>query len=110
MHRQAARGDVAAAILHAGSVAAAFLHAGSIDAAVLHTTQALSVQKRYANERDVQKRHGNERRGPAAGWHSERDGAARRDGVAKRGVSAAKSARVRGHVGAWGARAGDTTL
>lgn len=53
MHRRAARGDVAAA----------FLHADSIAVALLHGARALSVQKRYANEWDVQKRHGSEQGG-----------------------------------------------
>lgn len=57
MHRRAARGDVAAAFLHAGSVAVALLRAA----------RALSVQKRYANEWDVQKRHGNEQGGGRCG-------------------------------------------
>lgn len=56
MHRRAARGDVAAALLRAGSIAVALLHAA----------RALSVQKRYANERDVRKRHGNEQGGVSA--------------------------------------------
>lgn len=141
MHRRAARGDVAAAFLHAdsiavallhtgsiaaallraGSVAAAFLHAGSIAVALLRAARALSVQKRYANEWDVQKRHGSEQGGGRCGARGvsaaseavRRGGTARRagrhseeSGSAKRGVSAAKSARVRGHAGAWGARAG----
>lgn len=50
MHRQAARGDVAAAFLHAGSVTAALLRAGSIAVALLRAARALSMQKRYANE------------------------------------------------------------
>lgn len=110
MHRRAARGDVAAAFLHAGSVAAALLRAGSIAVALLRAARALSMQNRYANEWDVQKRHGSEQGGERggmarrtvrrAGRHSEESGSA------KRGVSAAKSARVRGHAGAWGARAG----
>lgn len=56
MHRRAARGDVAAALLRAGSIAVALLHAA----------RALSVQKRYANERDVRKRHGSEQGGVSA--------------------------------------------
>lgn len=67
MHRRAARGDVAAAFLHAGSIAAALLHAGSIAVALLHAARALSVQKRYANEWDVQKRHGSEQDGGRCG-------------------------------------------
>lgn len=115
MHRRAARGDVAAAFLHAGSVTVALLHAGSIAVALLRAARALSVQKRYANEWDVQKRHGSERGGGRCGARgvSAASGTARRagrhseeSGSAKRGVSAAKSARVRGHAGAWGARAG----
>lgn len=77
MHRRAARGDVAAAFLHAGSVAAALLRVGPIAVALLRAARALSVQKRYANEWDVQKRHGSEQgggRGSMAGG----DGAARR--------------------------------
>ncbi len=116
MRRQVARGDVAAAILHAGSVAAAFLHAGSIDAAVLHTTQALSVHKRYANERDVQKRHGNERRGPAAERYGERGGTAsvtaRHDATAWRDavrIGSEKRPRA-GTRGRLGSACGDTTL
>lgn len=115
MHRRAVRGDVAAAFLHAGSVTVALLHAGSIAVALLRAARALSVQKRYANEWDVQKRHGSERGGGRCGARgvSAASGTARRagrhseeSGSAKRGVSAAKSARVRGHAGAWGARAG----
>ncbi|MGO5240935.1 hypothetical protein ACTQ1Z_08510, partial [Parolsenella sp. LCP21S3_E11] len=67
MHRRTARGDVAAAFLHAGSVAAALLHTGSIAAALLRAARVLSVQKRYANEWDVQKRHGSEQRGGRCG-------------------------------------------
>lgn len=70
MHRRAARGDVAAAFLHAGSVAAALLLAGSIAVALLRAAWALSVQNRYANERDVQKRHGSERGGGRCGARS----------------------------------------
>lgn len=69
MHRRAARGDVAAAFLHAGSVAAALLRAGSIAVALLRAARALSVQKRYANEWDVQKRHGSEQSGGRCGVH-----------------------------------------
>ena len=84
----------------------------------------------------MQKRHGSEQGGerggavPAAYRRrgercGERRGAARRtvrraarragrhseeSGSAKRGASAAKSARVRGHAGAWGARAGTRGL
>ena len=60
MHRQTARGDVAAAFLHAdsvavallrtGPIAVALLHSGSIAAALLRAARALSMQKRYANE------------------------------------------------------------
>ena len=115
MHRRAARGDVAAAFLHAGSVTVALLHAGSIAVALLRAARALSVQKRYANEWDVQKRHGSERGGGRCGARgvSAASGTARRagrhseeSGSAKRGVSVAKGARVRGHAGAWGACAG----
>ena len=125
MHRRAARDDVAAAFLHAGSVAAALLHTGSIAAALLRAARALSVQKRYVNEWDMQKRHGSEQGGGRCGARgvsaaggavpavSRRGETARRagrhsaaSGSAKRGVSAAKSARVRGHADAWGARAG----
>lgn len=67
MHRRAARGDVAAAFLHADSIAVALLHIGSIAVALLHAARALSVQKRYANEWDVQKRHGSEQGGGRCG-------------------------------------------
>lgn len=126
MHRRAVRGDVAAAFLHAGSIAVALLHAGSIAVALLRAARALSVQKRYANEWDVQKRHGSERGGGRCGARgvSAASGTARRgerrnegngatssaarragrhseeSGSAKRGVSVAKGARVRGHAGA----------
>lgn len=95
MHRRAARGDIAAAFLHAGSVAAAFLHAGSVAAALLHAARALSVQKRYANEWDVQKRHGSEQGG-------ERLSETRRIGSEKR-----PRAGTRGRLGS---ACGDTTL
>lgn len=87
MHRRAARGDVAAALLCAGSIAAALLragsiavallragsiavallHTGSIAVALLRAARALSVQNRYANERDVQKRYGSEQGGERGG-------------------------------------------
>lgn len=126
MHRRAARSGVAAALLRAGSIAVALLLAGSIAVALLRAARALSVQKRYANEWDVQKRHGSEQGGGPCGARgvSAASGTARRaarrgeengvargtarragrhseeSGSAKRGVSAAKSARVRGHAGA----------
>lgn len=71
MHRRAARGDVAAAFLHAGSIAVALLRAA----------RALSVQKRYANEWDVQKRHGSEQGGGRCGAR----GVSTASGVARRG-------------------------
>ena len=101
MHRRAARGDVAAAFLHAGSIAVALLRAA----------RALSVQKRYANEWDVQKRYGSEQGGGRCGARGvsaaseavRRGGTARRagqhseeSGSAKRGVSAASRAAQRG--------------
>lgn len=119
MHRRAARGDVAAALLHTGSIAVAILRAA----------RALSVQKRYANEWDVQKRHGSEQgggrcgeRGASAVSEAPRRGERRNEqgggrcgekrrrseqgGAARRCVSAAKGVHVRGHAGAWRARAG----
>lgn len=68
MHRRAARGDIAAALSHAGSIAVALLHGA----------RALSVQNRYANERDVQKRHGSEQGVGRRGARGEQDGTARR--------------------------------
>lgn len=78
MHRRAARGDVAAASLHADSIAVALLHAGSVAVALLRAARALSMQKRYANEWDVQKRHGSEQGGGRCGARGEQDGTARR--------------------------------
>lgn len=104
MHRRAARGDVAAAFLHAGSVAAALLHTGSIAAALLRAARALSVRNRYANEWDVQKRHGNEQGGAARGTvqRGERLSETRRIGSEKR-----PRAGTRGRLGS---ACGDTTL
>lgn len=110
MRRRAARGDVAAALLHAGSIAVALLRVGYIDAALLHTgsiavallrtARALSVQKRYASEWDVQKRHGSEQGGGRCGGRgvSEAGGvatAARRIG-GERGGTARGTARRAG--------------
>lgn len=81
MHRRAARGDVAAALLRVGCIDAALLRTGSIAVALLRTARAPSVQKRYAGEWDVQKRYGNE-------WHGGRCGG--------RGVSAVSEAARRG--------------
>ena len=104
MHRRAARGDVAAALLRAGSIAVALLHAA----------RALSVQKRYANEWDVQKRHGSEQGG-------ERGGTARGNGTAsrtaQRGERLSETRRIgsekrprAGTRGRLGSACGDTTL
>lgn len=140
MHRRAARGDVAAAFLHAGSVTAALLRAGSIAVALLRTgsiaaallraARALSVQKRYANEWDVQKRHGNEQRGGRCGarrvsaaseaaWRGEENGAAggAASRAAQRGERLSETRRIgsekrprAGTRGRLGSACGDTTL
>ena len=123
MHRRAARGDVAAAFLHADSVAVALLRTGPIAVALLRAARALSVQKRYANEWDVQKRHGSEQgggrcgaRGVSAASGTARQGERRgeQDGTARRAAQRNAAYRQRkapacgdrGHAGAWGARAG----
>lgn len=128
MHRRAARGDVAAAFLHAGSVtvallragpiAVALLHSGSIAVALLRAARALSVQKRYANEWDVQKRHGSEqgsRRCCARGGTARGNGAASR--TAQRGERLSETRRIgserrprAGTRGRLGSACGDTTL
>lgn len=120
MHRRAARGDVAAALLLAGPIAVALLHAA----------WALSVQKRYANEWDVQKRHGSEQGGGRCGARGvsaasgtvrrgercgERRGAASR--TAQRGEWLSETRRIgsekrprAGTRGRLGSACGDTTL
>ena len=126
MHRRAACGDVAAALLHAGSVAAALLHAGSVAvallragsvaAALLRAARALSVQKRYANEWDVQKRHGSEQGGGRCGARGgTAGGAASR--AAQRGERLSGTRRIgsekrprAGTRGRLGSACGDTTL
>lgn len=119
MHRRAARGDVAAAFLHAGSVAAALLHTGSIAVALLRAARALSVQNRYANERDVQKRHGSEQGGGRCGARgvSAASEAVRRGGTAQRGERLSETRRIgsekrprAGTRGRLGSACGDTTL
>ena len=112
MHRRTARGDVAAAFLHAGSVAAALLHTGSIAAALLRAARVLSVQKRYANEWDVQKRYGSEQGGVSA---ARGNGAASR--TAQRGERLSETRRIgsekrprAGTRGRLGSVCGDTTL
>lgn len=114
MHRRAARGDVAAALLRAGPIAVALLHAGSIAVALLRAARALSVQKRYANEWDVQKRHGSEQ-GGGRGSMARGDGAARR--TAQRGERLSETRRIgsekrprAGTRGRLGSACGDTTL
>lgn len=113
MHRRAARGDVAAAFLHAGSVAAALLRAGSIAVALLRAARALSVQKRYANEWDVQKRHGSEQSGGRCGVH----GVSAASRTAQRGERLSEMRRIgsekrprAGTRGRLGSACGDTTL
>lgn len=124
MHRRAARGDVAAAFLHAGSIAVALLHAGSIAVALLRAARALSVQKRYANEWDVQKRHGSEQGGGGAVPAAYRRRAARRgeengtaSRTAQRGERLSETRRIgserrprAGTRGRLGSACGDTTL
>lgn len=110
MHRRAARGDVAAAFLHAGSIAVALLRAA----------RALSVQKRYANEWDVQKRHGSEQGGGGAVPAAYRRRAARRGAAsraAQRGERLSETRRIgsekrprAGTRGRLGSACGDTTL
>lgn len=130
MHRRAARGDVAAAFLHAGSVAAALFRSASIAVALLRAARALSMQRRYANEWDVQKRHGSEQGGGRCGVRGvsaasstarrgercgEQGGAAR--GTVQRGERLSETRRIgsekrprAGTRGRLGSACGDTTL
>lgn len=109
MRRRAARGDVAAAFLHAGSVVVALLRVGSIAVALLRAARALSVQKRYANEWSMQKRHGSEQGGGRCGG---RCGEMRRrsEGLSEtRRIGSEKRPRA-GTRGRLGSACGDTTL
>lgn len=113
MHRRAASGDVAAALLRVGSIAVALLHAASIAVALLRAARALSVQKRYANEWDVQKRHGGEQGGGRCGAR----GVSAASGTARRGERLSETRRIgsekrprAGTRGRLGSACGDTTL
>ena len=117
MHRRAARGDVAAAFLHAGSVAVALLHTGSIAVALLRAARALSVQKRYANEWDVQKRHGSEQGGGRCGARGGTAGGGAASRTAQQGERLSETRRIgsekrprAGTRGRLGSACGDTTL
>lgn len=113
MHRRAARGDVAVALLRVGSIAVALLHAASIAVALLHGARALSVQKRYANEWDVQKRHGSEQGDGPCGAR----GVSAASGTAQRGERLSETRRIdsekrprAGTRGRLGSACGGTTL